>query len=56
MIVRLPNRSPFYDVLQNEDTYAELRNRETGEQFVVSARVFREFITVSHPSTTKKEQ
>jgi hypothetical protein len=53
-IVRLPDLPVFFDVLAEHDMYVELRNRDTDEEFVVSRRTFREFVTVTHPSTRKK--
>jgi len=53
MIVRLPNHAALFDVLMLRDLFAEIRNRQTGEQFVVSLRDFRTFIEVTHPSITK---
>jgi hypothetical protein len=53
MIVRLPNHPALFDVLMLRDLFAEIRNRQTGEQFVVSLRDFRTFIEVTHPSITK---
>ena len=50
MIVHLPNSNEFFDVIEEGDLYAVLRNRKTGDEFVVSRRTFREFRTVTHPS------
>jgi hypothetical protein len=56
MIVRLPNHAALFDVLMLRDLFAEIRNRQTGEQFVVSLRDFRTFIEVTHPSITKRSE
>lgn len=48
-IVTLDTSREFFDVLEEHDLYAVLRNRKTGDEFVVSLRTFREFRTVTHP-------
>lgn len=51
-IVRLPHYTAFFDVLEEKKWYTVLRNRQTGHEFVVTARDFRQFQTVTHPSVT----
>jgi hypothetical protein len=54
-IVRLPDHPTFFDVLEKADMYALLRNRSTGEEFVVSERTFRSFVPVTHPCIRKEK-
>jgi hypothetical protein len=53
VIVSLPNVPVFFDVIERGDLYAVLRNRTSGDEFVVTERTFREFRTVTHPSIRK---
>ena len=48
-IVTLDTSGELFDVLEEHDLYAVLRNRKTGDEFVVSLRTFREFRTLTHP-------
>jgi hypothetical protein len=53
-IVRLPDHPTFFEVLEKEDLYALLRNRDTQEEFVVGWRAFQTFIPVTHPCIRKE--
>jgi hypothetical protein len=53
VIVSLPNVPVFFEVIERGDLYAVLRNRTSGDEFVVTERTFREFKTVTHPSIRK---
>ena len=48
-LVRLPDSPVFFEVVEKHDLFAVLRNRDTGETFVVSERTFRSFIPLTHP-------
>lgn len=50
-IVTLDTTGELFDVLEERDLYAVLRNRKTGDEFVVSLRTFRQFRTLTHPCT-----
>jgi hypothetical protein len=53
VIVSLPNVPIFFEVIERGDLYAVLRNRTSGDEFVVSERTFRKFRTVTHPCIRK---
>jgi hypothetical protein len=55
VIVSLPNAPVFFDVIERGDLYAVLRNRSTLDEFVVSERTYRQFVTVTHPCIKKEK-